>query len=161
MSSCERLRITQEQSLTGPLLSVLVELEAAAFGIGGMNQWFLPAFARHGAVFVLWYGDRPVGVAQCMRDWSDPDAAYLFGFSLAEDVRGRGWGTVFLNEICQRVAEKGFRRLSLTVAPENSPAVALYRKAGFAVMDMLPDAYGPGNHRYYMVKQFNSQEVRR
>ncbi len=146
------LRVTREVELPGSLLADLVTMEQLAFGSGGMNEWFLPAFARHGAVFVLWRGDEPVGLAQCMREWEELESAYLFGFSLVGEARGKGWGRAFLAEICSQLAAMGIRNLSLTVAPHNNAAVRLYENSGFATVAQISDAYGPGNHRYYMTK---------
>ncbi|NLV92105.1 MAG: GNAT family N-acetyltransferase [Firmicutes bacterium] len=153
------LSVTWERELSQELLATLVEMEIDAFGIGGMNEWFLPAFARHGAVFVLWHRRQPVGVAECMRDWEDPATAYLFAFSIVAGKRGRGWGKVFLREICRRLSEMRIAKLALTVAPENSRALSLYRGAGFQRVKMIPDAYGPGTNRYYLIKTL-AEEVK-
>ena len=50
-------------------------------------------------------------------------------------------------------------KLALTVAPENSRALSLYRGAGFQRVKMIPDAYGPGTNRYYLIKTL-AEEVK-
>lgn len=152
MSKKRGLRVTVAERCPAPLLDQLVYLEISAFGRGGMNEWFLPAFVKHGAVFILWHNDCPIGVAECMRDWSRPDEAYLFGFSLAKEARGKGWGRLFMTRICAILAKQGFKQVSLTVSPNNQAALRLYRRLKFRSVAYLPDEYGPGENRFLMKK---------
>lgn len=153
MSERQGLRVSGVSECHSPLLEQLVELEAAAFGRGGMNEWFLPAFMKHGAVFVLWHNDRPIGVAECMRDWNHPSEVYLFGLSLEASARSKGWGRLFLTRICAILAERGFTQVSLTVSPRNRAGLRLYRRLKFRIVAYLPNEYGPGEHRFLMRKR--------
>ncbi|NMB24683.1 MAG: GNAT family N-acetyltransferase [Firmicutes bacterium] len=132
------------------LLQALINIEQDAFGRGGMNEWFLPPFARQGRVFVLWVEetDQPVGVAECMRIWDRPHSAYLFGFAIRSDWRGRGLGTIFMQEIIRRLQLAGFLSIELTVSPTNTAALRIYQdKLGFAKIAECPGEYGPGEDR--------------
>jgi ribosomal protein S18 acetylase RimI-like enzyme len=57
---------------------------------------------------------------------------YLTELYLRPEYRGRGLGTWALAQIEQRAREAGVRALHLMVRPQNAPALALYRRAGFS-----------------------------
>ena len=54
-----------------------------------------------------------------------------------------GFGADLLAEVRELLAEKGFARLLVTLAPENEAGLRLYEKTGFREIDYLPDHYGP------------------
>jgi ribosomal protein S18 acetylase RimI-like enzyme len=58
--------------------------------------------------------------------------AYLTEFYLRPEARGRRLGTWLLAQIEARAREAQVQTLHLMVRPENGPALALYRRAGFA-----------------------------
>jgi putative acetyltransferase len=66
------------------------------------------------------------------------------GMGVHDAWRGRGIGRALLGEIVG-IAERwlGLRRLELTVYVDNAPAIALYRRFGFAV---------EGTHRGYALR---------
>ncbi|HHV94187.1 MAG TPA: GNAT family N-acetyltransferase [Firmicutes bacterium] len=144
------IRVEEIDELEPELLAALVSVEQEAFGRGGMNEWFLPAFVRYGRVYVLWVeGDQqPAGVAECMINWREPQCVYLFGFSIREERRSQGLGTKFLQEIIRRVRSQGFRAVELTVSPNNAAALKLYQgKLGFKTISFRKDEYGPSEDR--------------
>lgn len=139
------------------LLQALIGIEQDAFGKGGMNEWFLPPFARQGRVFVLWAReiDEPVGVAECMRIWDRPRSAYLFGFAIRSGWRGRGFGTIFMQEIIGRLKLTGFDSMELTVSPANTAALRIYQdKLGFVKIRECSGEYGPGEDRLVLRLDF-------
>lgn len=73
--------------------------------------------------------------------WEDPaaPARYLYRFGIAVEYRGKGLGKLALERIGELSRRLGARYLRLYVAYENEPALALYRKAGFA---RLPGEFG-------------------
>ena len=46
-------------------------------------------------------------------------------------------GTAFLGLLLPALAEEGFSRIILQVSGSNAPALALYKKIGFRVMETL------------------------
>jgi ribosomal-protein-alanine N-acetyltransferase len=154
------IRVEEVDRLDFPLLQALIEIDQEAFGKGGMNEWFLPPFARRGRVYALWVEDigQPVGVAECMVTWGQPQCAYLFGIAIREGWRGKGLGTRFLREICHRLQEMGFLALDLTVSPDNAPALRVYRdKLGFKTIGFHREEYGQGEDRLVMRLDLNQQ----
>jgi ribosomal-protein-alanine N-acetyltransferase len=147
------IQIEEVDRLEPNFLQDLIDIEQEAFGKGGMNEWFLPPFVRRGRVYALWVEGKkqPVGVAECMVTWGQPQCAYLFGIAIREGWRGKGLGTRFLREICFRLKIKGFQAVDLTVSPDNIPALRVYRdKLGFRTIAFHREEYGQGEDRLVM-----------
>ncbi len=138
------------------LLDELSQVEAEAFGEGGLNHWTFPVFIRHGAVFVLKCGDVLCGVADVLRDWKDPELAFVVGFTIREGRRGMGFGAQFLHELLHRLHNDGIKMIQLTVDPGCKQAISIYRKAGFKQVAELADEYGPGIDRLLFELDLNA-----
>ncbi len=134
------------------LLERLVQLEREAFGVGGMNEWHLVPVIRHGRVFVIKDNDVVVGEVQYMLDWDKPGLAYLFGVSVASEVRGKGIGTELLINSIKSLFEDKVTTVELTVEANNLAAIKVYKeKLGFEVTEFRENEYGPGQDRLVMV----------
>jgi ribosomal-protein-alanine N-acetyltransferase len=53
----------------------------------------------------------------------------------------------------------GARRMLLEVRPDNEPAVALYRRLGFAAVTTRRDYYGPGAHALVMLRPLRDADA--
>ncbi len=53
--------------------------------------------------------------------------------AVMEDCRRRGLGTRLVGAVERMSLERGFKRLTLMVEPDNKPAICLYSKLGFTV----------------------------
>ncbi len=83
---------------------------------------------------VLTVDGQPCGIALlARRGWTTRLAA----MGLAKQMRGKGAGTWFLNELIEEAGERGEREMVLEVIEQNEPAVNLYRKHGFESMRRL------------------------
>lgn len=128
MSYQVELLTDYEQSL----LDQLVALETEAFGMGALNKWHLVPFINHGRVFVLYDQKEPIGLLELLRDFSNPNSAYIFGFSIKSEYNDQGLGTKLLDYTLNWLAQQGFKRVELTVDPDNKAAYHLYKdKFGF------------------------------
>jgi ribosomal protein S18 acetylase RimI-like enzyme len=58
---------------------------------------------------------------------------------VASDQRGRGLGKQLLNAFIETSRSSGYRSVVLSVEKENSPAVALYEKAGFKITNTFTE----------------------
>lgn len=146
-SGREPIVITRISEFDTQLLDLLSHIESEAFGEGALNHWTFPVFIRHGAVFVLKCGDVLCGVADALKDWKDPELAYIVGFAIEKGQRGSGLGTRFLHGLIEKLRDEGVKRVQLTVDPDCKPALRIYRKAGFKQIAELADEYGPGIDR--------------
>ncbi|MFZ5969355.1 MAG: GNAT family N-acetyltransferase [Bacillota bacterium] len=147
------LRVYLVQDFNNSLLKRMVDFGLNIFGDLGMDEWGLVPQIRHGNVFMLKEEERKkiIGIAILMRDWEDPEKAYLFDYAIAEEFQGQGLGYHFLKAICKNLKEQDFKRMSLTVDVENKPAIRLYKeKMGFEIMEFSKDEYGEGHDRYIM-----------
>ena len=131
------------------IIAKVTTLEEAAFGRGGLNEWHLPVIARHGRLFILLEGERVVGAASLIKDWS-AKTAYLFDFVVDSGVRGKGCGRLFLEEVIDSLRVEGVSTVELSVAPDNQRAIDLYESLGFEKKRMLVSEYGEGQDRWLM-----------
>jgi ribosomal protein S18 acetylase RimI-like enzyme len=60
------------------------------------------------------------------------DEVELQSLAVARSARGRGLGTALLEALLEWAGRGGYRRLHLEVRAGNAPALALYRRFGFA-----------------------------
>ncbi|MBP7175465.1 MAG: GNAT family N-acetyltransferase [Thermoclostridium sp.] len=71
---------------------------------------------------------------KCLSDHDFADGsttAYLYGFYVTENMRGKGLGTTLLKAVLQRLSELGFRYATIGVEPCEKANVRLYERMGF------------------------------
>ena len=98
----------------------------------------LADWGRPGDVAVLAFTAGAASGAAWFRSWTPAVHSYGFvdadtpelGLAVARDFRGRGIGRQLLRALFESARERGYQRLSLSVAPAN-PARALYESEGF------------------------------
>ena len=133
------------------LVRRIVQIEAEAFGAGGLNEWILVPLIRHGRVFCLTQKGEILGSVQYMLDWDTPSRAYMVGVSITKAMRGRGLGTELLKESFIALNKDNIVEVELTVDRANTAAIEVYqRKLGFSVLDYRENEYGAGEHRLVM-----------
>lgn len=126
-------------------LAGIVELEKVGFDAG--DQWSENAWAEELAGTdrcVLARLDREariIGVAtfRCVGEMADLNRVIV-----RPDVRGQGIGASLVRAGLDWASAVGARRMLLEVRPDNEPAIALYRRLGFAAITTRHDYYGPG-----------------
>jgi ribosomal-protein-alanine N-acetyltransferase len=140
----------EEASLDG--LNRLMQLEGDIFGSEAAGEWYMVSHIHHGNVMILVDAQKrhSAGLAILMRDWDEVDKCYLADFGIRTDYRGKGLGSRFLKKVLELVREDGFSRMSLTVDTSNAPAIGLYKKHGFKIVDERRNLYGQGRDRYIM-----------
>lgn len=145
------IKVELVQTVDLVLLQRLVELERDAFQTGGLNEWHLVPFIRHGRVYIARENQEVVGLAEYMKDWNNPHKAYLAGVSIARELRGRGKGTEFIRATLQTLKHENMEEIELTVALENEAAIKVYEKRlGFVRKEARENEYGPGEDRLVM-----------
>jgi len=145
------MKVDLLQTVDLSLITRLVQLEQEAFGIGGLNEWHLVPFIRHGKVYIIRQKEEIVGLIQYMRDWDNPRKAYLMGVSIAKEMRGKGLGTTLIRASLQEIKKEDIVEVELTVDPENQNAIKVYNeKLGFVMKETRIDEYGAGEKRLVM-----------
>lgn len=88
-----------------------------------------------GLAWLILDGDAAVGyVVLCFGyslEWLGRDA-FVDEFYLREEYRGRGWGRAAMEFVEEAARAVGIRTLHLEVVKENTTALHVYRKLGFA-----------------------------
>ncbi len=67
-----------------------------------------------------------------------------------KDYRGRGIATRLLNALLEDLKVQGITKVFLEVEHDNAPAIALYKRSGFADYGYRRDYYGPGKDAVLM-----------
>ncbi len=130
------------------LQEAILRIDEEAFGPGSLNEWSLPLFIHYGRVYIARCDGEPIGVAELMRDWQDPEMVYLYGCAITSRFRGTGTGTLLLRSILTDLPRAGFRRLQLTVHPQNQVALHIYQNIfGMRRIDFIKNYYGHGEDR--------------
>jgi len=140
--SCDLLTIERVTEFDGGLISKLTQIEEESFGDGGLDRWTFPVFIRHGAVYVLRCDGKICGIADLMKDWTDPGLVFIVNFVITKSCRGKGFGGIFLRGIIEKLYEEGIAKVQLTVAPGNAVAIRLYSRNGFKQIAELSNEYG-------------------
>ena len=145
------MKIERVKHVDLTMLQRMVQLEIEAFGNGGLNEWHLVPFIRHGRVFLASDKDVAVGLIQYMRDWDNPRKAYLIGVSVAKAWRGQGVGTKLIQTSLEALKEENVAEVELTVDPENKGAIKVYvEKLGFMIKETRVSEYGADEDRVVM-----------
>lgn len=94
--------------------------------------------------FVAEHDGKIIGAcwSRIMNDYGHiDDETPSLALSVLKDFRRHGIATALLKKILARLAEKNFKRVSLSVQKENSAAVALYRKLQLEIIDERGEEY--------------------
>ena len=79
--------------------------------------------------FIALRGDTPVGT---LKIFADPPRALIYGFAVAPEYQGQGYGREILNQMLHLLAEEGWAQVGLEVDTENQRAYNLYTSVGFS-----------------------------
>lgn len=79
--------------------------------------------------------------------------AWVMSIAVDASFRRQGVAAALTTRVCDRFAERGARRVLLTVEPDNDAAIAFYHKAGFREIASEPDYFGEGHARFVMAKE--------
>lgn len=134
------------------LMNKIVEIEEEAFeGNGNVDLWILKALIRYGKVFVLVEGDEIITIAEYMQVLGK-DEVFLYGISTRKKYRNRGNARKIMEESEKYLKRLGYKKVGLTVDPNNNIAMKLYKDLGYRIEEYQEDEYGKGIHRYLMKK---------
>ena len=94
------------------------------------EPWWDPA-----DVLLAWEGDTLLAFAWIKTTGTAPEVeTELYVIGVDPGAAGRGLGTSLLNHTLARMAEHAPARVTLYVEGDNEPALALYRRAGFHIV---------------------------
>ncbi len=94
----------------------------------------------------------PLGYAAAAIEQGERDRGWIISMAVRPRARGQGLGKKLMEKCLDALEQAGVRRVHLTVAPANKVAIELYSQLGFASSGVMPDYFGPGEHRLLMIK---------
>ena len=98
------------------------------------KTWPDEVWARQAAdlpTFIANAGTADVGIVRVSRNGHAPEDAELISMWVADTERGRGVAEALVGAVVTWARQAGMRRILLSVADSNAPAIALYDRLGF------------------------------
>ena len=95
------------------------------------------------ASFIAWLEDKPVGLINCLEGYSTFKAKPLLNvhdIAVLAGHRGQGVGQALLKAAQDHAHTRGCCKLTLEVLSGNAPALASYKRFGFAQYELNPAA---------------------
>lgn len=146
-----RVELERITEFSSERLAELARLDRQAFGAAGLRVYELAVLAEAGIVLeARRAGGERVGGCQLIRVCDKPDMLWVVGIYVVPEWQNRGVGTSFMQALITKLPEFEASGLRLTVDRENTPAVRLYERAGFLLVDEVDEFYGPGEDRLVM-----------
>jgi ribosomal protein S18 acetylase RimI-like enzyme len=136
-------------------LAELQSIDAEAFGTLAYPAFVLRQFfdVHHDSLLVAAHPDGLRGYSLGVPT-ADRRQGWLLALAVRREHRGRGYGRALTSATLALLRSYGVRTAYLTVAPENTAAVALYRSVGFTVRSEAKDYLGAGQDRMIMTYDF-------
>lgn len=117
------------------VLGPLIEKYVANFGRPGDHALVLgERYELAGAIWVRQFNSDEQGYGFV------DDATPELGIALFEKFRGQGYGSRMLTAMCEKLVDAGIGQVSLSV-DKQSPAVRLYQRCGFEIIDEVGKGY--------------------
>lgn len=133
----------------------ILEMEEGSLGVNGaIDIWTLKPLVRYGKVFAMVEEGSVVSAGEFMQKVESREI-YLYGVSTRVGYWGRGYAKKLLEKSEEYFSKRGMEKINLTVDPENTRAVKLYKKLGYSIEAAHESEYGEGNDRIYMTKKLN------
>jgi len=95
------------------------------------------------ASFIAWLDDQPIGLINCFEGYSTFKAKPLLNvhdIAVLSAHRGQGVGQALLKAAEEHARNRGCCKLTLEVLSGNGPAMASYKRFGFAQYELDPTA---------------------
>lgn len=81
------------------------------------------------------------------------DSAEILNVAVHSQYVRKGLGTALMTFVLKELTSQGVCSVSLEVAQDNQPALALYTKAGFVKCNVRRDFYAPGQNGWVLRKE--------
>lgn len=95
-----------------------------------------------GTLYVAEEEGRRIGTYRLIpKHYRQAHTVYLGSFGIDPGLKGRGYGTLLLEDIKEVVRRGGRSRIELTVDLDNEAALRLYQKAGFQTEGIIRNSY--------------------
>lgn len=76
-------------------------------------------------------------IGSCLTTRTSENGVCLHHVEIREDLRGKGFGTILICTLLEQLAHFDVKHVILQVSGDNTPALSLYKKTGFAITQSL------------------------
>lgn len=134
------------------LISEIKKLEIENLGKdAAINEWQIPLIIRYGKFIIAQNESKKIiGVCEAVKSWCEENTAFIHSFYIVKDYRNKKIGKKLLEFAILNFKEDKIKTIKLTVSPENSIAITLYKNAGFEIKTLYENEYGRGVDRFLM-----------
>lgn len=130
--------------------------ERQLYGADGYPQLlFYQAFRQWPQLLLVSQSENDVSGYSMMTPL-DSERVMLMSLLVATHFQQMGLGRALLNRSLEVAREQGFSVMELSVAPDNTKAIALYNKSEFATVEHITDYLGEGEHRLILRRQLTA-----
>ena len=112
-------------------LDAVLAIEDASFNNPTTREWYEAELKRPEVCFIYVLRTPDCPVAAFCAFWLIVDQAHINNLAVRPELRGRGLGTELLEAVKAEAAHLGAVELTLEVRASNTPALQLYKSAGF------------------------------
>ena len=120
------------------LVEQLARIESDTFETGGLDVFELIAMLRHARVYVAVEADEIIASAYFMRNFDNPDKAYLHSINVVDPSKYPNLGVSLLNICFTDMQSFGIKSVEVNVDPTNFRALKVYREQlGFSASDSI------------------------
>ena len=140
------------REMTAADIEAVAQLEAGIFSMPWSAQGFSDTLYREDVLFlVACENERLLGYVGV---YCTADEGEITNVAVAQSARRCGVGRALLQQLIEKLAQRGIFRIVLEVRVSNEPAVCLYRQEGFAVVGTRKNFYEkPTEDAYVMVRE--------
>lgn len=144
------------RNATNSDVDALLELEQQCFAGDRLSRRSFKRFLKPGPHQLAVMVDNDVILAYSLLLFrSGTSLARLYSIALSPQCRGRGLASLLLDDAHNRARQANCVFLRLEVREDNAPAIALYRKKGYACFDTVDDYYEDGGKALRFEKRLN------
>lgn len=129
-------RISSPADLDGVLA-----IEDASFNNPTTREWYERELERPDVCFIYVLRTAEQPVAAFCAFWLVADQVHINNLAVLPEIRGRGLGTQLVKAVIAEAADLGAAVLTLEVRASNTPALQLYRSAGFTQEGLRKNYY--------------------
>ena len=120
------------------LVEQLVQMEADVYGEEALDIFELIAMLRHARVYVAVEYDEVLGSVYFMRNFDDPEKAFLHSINIVDAQATPNLATALLNIAFADMKVAGIAFVEVNVDPSNYRALKIYREQlGFLASDSM------------------------
>lgn len=110
------------------LVEQLVEMESDVYGEDALDVFELIAMLRHARVYVAVEYDEVLGSVYFMRNFDDPERAFLHSINIVDAKSNPNLATSLLNIAFADMKVSGIFYVEVNVDPSNYRALKIYRE---------------------------------